>query len=129
MSTQRAAEATVAIVGGNAVVGRALELLLQGLGYRARFESGAAVAELDQPLAGAQLIVLAPGLSAGRRDAVLARLPRANDHGGVPVLEMMASGLPTTDGPRVGWPCRAEDLARVIDAMLGAASCNAALLP
>jgi hypothetical protein len=118
MGPQHTREVTVAIVGGSAVVGQALELLLQGLGYRARYEPAPPAEAPAPPLADTQLVVLAPGLSPSRREAALARVPR---HGveGIPVLELTADVRTGASGLYVRWPCRAEALARAIDAALG----------
>jgi len=74
--------ATISIIGGNPIVGRALEILLAGVGYDARlagdFENGNRSLALD----GARLLLLAPtldGASPGTEEitalATLAKLP------------------------------------------------------
>ncbi len=112
---------TVAILGGDPVVGRSLELMLKGAGYDARFLNGSFIerpAELPEEVG---LVILTPGLHhEGRerflegREATPAGTPR------VPVLELVSS----SEGERadqvgyVLWPCRAKDLEREIEATL-----------
>ncbi|HEY7067941.1 MAG TPA: hypothetical protein VII06_41200 [Chloroflexota bacterium] len=118
MPRQPGTRARIGIVGGSRVVGEALELLLQGLGYQARF-----VAALPQdgarPLADSQLVVLAPGLSPTERAAILAGL-RETLSNSVPVLELTRGRAAPSDERTIHWPCRAGALARVIDTVLHA---------
>jgi len=112
--------ATISIIGGNPIVGRALEILLAGVGYDARlagdFENGNRSLALD----GARLLLLAPtldGASPGTEEitalATLAKLP-------VLALVSAASEHPQAeDGAYyVPWPCRTAELAREIEAAL-----------
>ncbi len=123
MRAEHPGGAMVAIVTGNPVVGEALEALLQGLGYRARFEAAPPhAARRTARSQGAELLVLGPGLTPCRRKAVLARARgRAPVAGAVPVLELSGTDPPSeASALRVRWPCRAEELARAIDAALEA---------
>jgi hypothetical protein len=116
MRCEHDAPVTIGIVGGSRVVGEALELLLQGLGYRARFAATPSTGAW--PLGDSQLVVLAPGLSAPQRLALFAATRGAAANAPVPVLELTRGGAPGADEHRVHWPCRAEELARAIDAVL-----------
>ncbi|HLH23871.1 MAG TPA: hypothetical protein VK066_15210 [Chloroflexota bacterium] len=116
MRGEQGPRGTIAVVAGSAIVGEALALLLQGLGYRARF--AAPRADTAWPLADCQLVVLAPGLSASQRAALLAAVRGAAAPAAVPVLELTRDDAPPGDAPCVHWPCRAEELARAIDAAL-----------
>ncbi len=116
---QREPGPRVAIVAGNAVVGEALEVLLLGLGYHARFEPATSLDAMLQRLADVQLVVIGPGLSACRRAALLAGRWLEHTVDSVPVIELtLGEPLGGGDGRQVRWPCRAEELARAIDAAL-----------
>jgi hypothetical protein len=116
MPREQGAGAVIGIIGGSRVVGEALELLLQGLGYRARF--AAAAAPGTWPLEGSQILVLAPGLTAAQRTAALGALRRTAVATPIPVIELTRGDAPAGDEHCVHWPCRAEELARTIDAVL-----------
>jgi len=116
MPRQPETRGAIGIVGGSRVVGEALEVLLQGQGYRPRF----VVSPGDvggQVLTDCQLIVLAPGVSAAERDAILAALDEAGGSS-LMVLELTRGRVPDGDRRYVHWPCRAVELARIIDAAL-----------
>ena len=117
------------VVGGDAVVGQALKLLLRGADYGVRFLPEASLSLLpgapdEAPggaLDGARLLLLAPRLSAEGREKVLARVKSSSGTTTIPVLELVDD----PDGARDGsgrrflpWPCRTEDLKRHIDAAL-----------
>lgn len=118
------ASATVIVVGGDAVVGQALELLLRGADYGVRFlpeRSLIRVPPAGGALDGARLLLLAPKLSAEGREGVLAWVRASSAAKKIPVLELVDD----PDGARDGsgrcflpWPCRTEDLKRHIDAAL-----------
>jgi hypothetical protein len=109
----------VLILGGDWVVGRALRLLLRDAEYRVRFLIGPS---LDQPglLDGVQLLLLAPGLGAEFRDALLALVGRRPLAVRIPILELVDNPRSAGDGAAhtVPWPCRAEELKREIKALL-----------
>jgi len=112
MSTARA---KVAIIGGDPVVGEALEALLQAAGYRTRFLPESAMDDLPGDLlADSQLLLIAPVLSAGHRKALLEMMLD------IPVLELLpANGGQHLPGEHtVLWPCSGEELKRAIDALL-----------
>lgn len=107
----------VVVVGGEAVVGQALELLLGGGGHTVRYVSEHLS---DEPgtLAGAGLLILTPGIAERRREGLISRAagesPPAEK---VPVLELVPFLLKAAfDRGRllVPWPCRAEELERYV---------------
>ena len=111
--------AAVVVVGGDSIVGHALELLLRGSGYDARFE---ALRRFDarRILREAGLVLLAPGLDEWGRGAVLSSVEAACHDGKLPVLELVpaTASRPGERHTLVPWPCRTEDLDREIEAAL-----------
>jgi len=110
----------VAIVGGDPVVGRTLEALLQGGGYGARFFYDLAEDDLNELLAESQLLVIAPPLGGERRrvlqEVMVGALPVE-----IAVLELLPADGEKEPVQRVGvlfWPCSAEELKRAVDAAL-----------
>src|SRR5215208_7170980 len=65
---------TIAILGGNSVAGRALEVLLQGVGYDTRLIEDPPERSPEQLLEGVRLLLLAPTLSAESRETLLAEM-------------------------------------------------------
>jgi hypothetical protein len=111
---------TVVVLGGDAIVGHALELLLRGSGYDATYED-VQIFGTRRSLAKVGLVLLAPGLDEWDRDAVSASIEAVCRCGSLPVLELTSPV--TTFHPRkkhalVSWPCRTEDLEREIEAAL-----------
>jgi hypothetical protein len=116
----------VVAICGDAVVGRALVLLLRGSRYDARFLPCASLVE-PGALEGVRLLLLAPmwEFNAERRKALLASLRAAASAAGAPILELRSSvgeGLngEALVGPEhvVPWPCTPEELERRIEAAL-----------
>ena len=113
-------ENKVAIVGGDPVVGRTLESLLQGGGYGARFLFKFAEVELGELLADSQLLLIVPPLG-GERWRVLQRVMFGPAPVEIAVLELLpANGgeEPAQRGSVLFWPCSAEELKRAVDAVL-----------
>jgi hypothetical protein len=113
------AAATIVVVGGDAVVGRALELLLRGSGYDARSETLSAF-DAGGASSGAELILLAPGLEELDRSTVLTFVDADNRGDNLPVVELVPA---TKAWPREGhaflsWPCRTQDLEREVEVAL-----------
>jgi hypothetical protein len=106
----------VVVIGGDAVIGAALEALLESTGYRVQFLPEFAMDELGASLADAQLLIVVPTLSLQRWQAVL-KLTSSPLSARIPVLQL----LPTNGkeqrirGYAVPWPCRVEELKRAID--------------
>jgi len=112
-----AATVVVIIIGGDTVVGRALESLLRSADYRVRFLAEPP-SEEPELLDDAQLLLLAPGLDAEHRESTL-RLVGDHPAESMPVLELVADAeVAQATGRFLPWPCRAEDLQRHIRAAL-----------
>jgi hypothetical protein len=112
---------TVAILGGNPVAGRSLEVMLTSAGYDARFLNGSFIdkpAELPEEVG---LVILTPGLNyKGRERFLNGRENVAATGKQIPVLELVtASERERADQPGyVLWPCQVKDLKREIEATL-----------
>src|SRR5215212_9186897 len=111
---------TIAILGGNSVAGRALEALLQGVGYDTRLIEDPPERSAEQLLEGVRLVLLAPTLSAESRETLLAEMGSTLDAINIPVLTLSTSLKEAlAGGPAfIPWPCRLEDLTRKIEAAL-----------
>ena len=103
------APTTIAILGGNSVAGRALEALLQGVGYDTRLIEDPPERSPEQLLEGVRLLLLAPTLSAESRETLLAEMGSTLDAANIPVLtlstslkEALVEGPPLYPGP-AGW--------------------------
>src|ERR671911_1647138 len=114
------APTTIAILGGNSVAGRALEALLQGVGYDTRLIEDPPERSPEQLLEGVRLLLLAPTLRAESREALLADMGSTLDAANIPVLTLSTTIKEALgDGPvSIPWPCRLEDLTRTIEAAL-----------
>jgi hypothetical protein len=114
------APTTIAIICRDRVVGQALELLLRGADYDARFLGEPAIEKLGELLDGAQIVLLGPALNAERRERFLNGLRGGPGTANIPVLEL----IPTLEGTRNGhvrhvmWPCKTEELVRHIAEVL-----------
>lgn len=113
------AAAIIVVVGGDAVVGHALELLLRGSGYDARFE-GLSTFAADGATLDAGLILLAPGLDERGRETVLTSVNATRRRGGLPVVELVpaTASRPGEGHALLPWPCRTEDLEIEVEAAL-----------
>jgi hypothetical protein len=108
------------VVGGDPVIGGALEVLLQGAGCRARFIFSPKIGQLGELSADYQILLLAPNLSYEYREAVLDTMAGSAARVKMPMIELVPA-----DGERalqeqwvVSWPCSVEELKRVIDTVL-----------
>jgi hypothetical protein len=110
----------IAVLGGELIVGRALEILLTGAGYDVRLvgESG----DAGQALDGAGLLLIAPTLDAGLPGSLAFEIKALAILAKLPVLALVTATAelpPQEDGAHyVPWPCRTAELAREIDAAL-----------
>src|SRR5919112_1347620 len=111
---------TIAILGGNSVAGRALEALLQGVGYDTRLIEDPPERPPEELLDGIRLLLLAPTLSAESRETLLAEMGGTLDAANIPVLTLTTTLKEAlNDGPvSIPWPCRLEDLTKRIEAAL-----------
>jgi DNA-binding response OmpR family regulator len=112
----------IAIVGGDLLVGRSLEVALQGVGYDARFLNGSFTGEpvelLEEEV---RLVIFAPRMGTEHRKAFLSNM-RNSATVGLPVLEL-ATVLDEVRAEQEGvgfvaWPCSIEELTRRIEAAL-----------
>jgi hypothetical protein len=111
---------TIAIWGGNSVAGRALEALLQGVGYDTRLIEDPPEGNAEECLDGVRLLLLAPTLSAESKETLLAEMGDTLEARDIPVLTL-STGLKEALGDgraSIPWPCRIEDLTKKIDATL-----------
>lgn len=112
----------VVVAGGDAVVGRTLGLLLESPEYRVDFVAGAHVG-WPRALEGADLLVLAPGLTEEQEDAVVSTsYAGAPGDARVPVLHLVPNLREASSSGgnlSVPWPCRAEEMERQIRVVLG----------
>lgn len=111
---------TIAILGGNSVAGRALEALLQGVGYDTRLIEDPPESTPEQLLEGVRLLLLAPTLSAESRETLLAEMGSTLEATNIPVLTLSTTIKEALgDGPvSIPWPCRLEELTKKIEAAL-----------
>ena len=114
------APTTIAIVGGNSVAGRALEALLQGVGYDTRLIEDPPERPPEQFLEGVRLLLLAPTLSTESRETLLEEMGSTLEAANIPVLTLSTSLKEAlAGGPAfIPWPCRLEDLTKRIEAVL-----------
>ena len=120
------ASAEVVILGGGALVGRALELLLCSVDYSVRFlgEPSPDMLTLGESglLDGVRLLILAPEASARCREAALALVGTRNSaEARIEILELVDDRQEVLVGARevLPWPCRTEYLKRrVMTALL-----------
>jgi hypothetical protein len=110
--------ARVAILGGDSVVGRALQALLQGLGYDTRLIEEYGVGTPEELLEGTQLLLATPAVNLESRERFLEGMRSTPGTAAIPVLTL--STVRTKDlADQAGivlWPCRLEDLNRAIEA-------------
>jgi hypothetical protein len=102
------------------VAGRALEALLQGVGYDTRLIEDLPESPPAQLLEGVRLLLLAPTLSAESRETLLADMGSTLKSANIPVLTLSTTLKEAlSDGHAlIPWPCRLEDLTKKIEAAL-----------
>ncbi len=111
---------TVAILSGNPLVGRVLELLLKSAGYEVRLLEEPEAFEVADLLAGVDVLLLDRGVSDERRVDFLGAMASKLETATIPVLALSPGpeGALAAEDRLVPWPGRVEDLAREIDAVL-----------
>jgi hypothetical protein len=114
---------TIAILGADTVVGRALCALLEGSGYQTRPIDAYPTGIVDELLEGADLLLLAPRLDQGVREAFVGAMGKsAPQKGDIPVIALTTAveeGLPEKKGVlSVPWPCKTKVLVERIEAAL-----------
>ena len=117
------ARTTVAILSGDPLVGRALELLLKGAGYEVRLLAEPDASRVEDLLHGIDVLLLDRGLSNGRREDFLGALASTLETATIPVLSLSpgSEGASAEEDRVVPWPCKIEDLVREIEAARKAA--------
>lgn len=119
MLTPGEGPATVAILGGNPVIGKALESLLRSADYRARFFSEYPEDEAE-PLGDASVALVLPAVSSRHQESLIALIRNTPSTTNLPVIELITT--PNENGndrvTRVPWPCGIEDLRCFIDEKL-----------
>lgn len=112
---------TIAILGANTVVGRALCALLEGYDYQTRPLDAYPTGVVDELLEDAHLLLLVPRLDEGVREAFLGAMGKSTSQ----KERMPVISLSTTEGARgeegvlsVPWPCSIEDLVGHIETAL-----------
>jgi hypothetical protein len=115
---------TVAILGGDPVVGRSLELMLESAGYDARFLNGSFVEKPAEMPEEVRLVILTPGLHYKGRERFVNSMENGSAAKKIPVLELVRASE-REQAKQLGyvlWPCRAKDLSQEIEAVLLAGS-------
>ena len=114
---------TVAILGADTVVGRALCALLEGSGYRTTPLDSYPTGVVDEQLEGADLLLLTPRVDKGVREVFLGAMGKSSPQRALmPVIVLSTA---TEDVPpdkegviNVPWPCETKVLVEQIEAAL-----------
>jgi hypothetical protein len=112
---------TVVIVGKDPIVGRAIGSLLRSAGYNTRFVADPITDGSRSALVEANVVLLAPSLSAEAREKVLGSGTSNPVAAETPTLELVSEadeGQPRQGHHRVRWPCSLEQLRWEIEAVL-----------
>jgi len=114
---------TIAILGADTVVGRALCALLEGSGYQTRPLDAFPTGVVDELLEGTHLLLLVPRLDEGVREAFLGAMGKSTPQkASMPVIALstiVEEGLPEKEGVlSVTWPCETKVLVDQIEAAL-----------
>jgi len=110
----------VAILSGNPLVGRVLELLLDSAGYEVRLLEDPEAFEVGDLLEDVDVVLLGHDLGNNRREDFLRAMTGTLQTATIPVLALAPGPKRALAGEDrlVSWPCRIEDLAREIEASL-----------
>jgi hypothetical protein len=113
---------TIAILGADTVVGRALCALLENSGYKTRPLDTYPTGVVDEVLEGADLLLLAPRLDEGVREAFVGAMGKSTpQRADMPVIALttVVEESPQDEGVRsVPWPCETKALVGEIEAAL-----------
>ena len=115
--------ATIAILGADTVVGRALCALLESSGYQTRPLGAYPTGVVDELLEGTHLLILTPRVDQGVREAFLGAMGKSTPQKAeMPVIALSTAveeDLPEKEGVlRVPWPCETKALVERIEAAL-----------
>jgi hypothetical protein len=115
---------TVAILSGNPLVDRVLELLLEDAGYDVSLLEELEAFRVEDVLDGVDVLLIGRGLGDDRREDFLRAMVSTLKTATIPVLALSPGpkGALAEEDRLVPWPCRIEDLAREIDAAVRAAA-------
>jgi hypothetical protein len=122
---------TIAILGADTVVGRALCALLEDSGYQTTLLDYYPTGVVDELLEGAHLLILTPRVDQGVREAFLGAMgkstPQKRD---MPVIALHTApeeDLPEKEGViSVPWPCETKVLVNHIEAALSVQAASSA---
>jgi hypothetical protein len=114
---------TIAILGADTVVGRALCALLEDSGYHTSPLDSYPTGVVDELLEGADLLLLTPRVDEGVREAFVGAMGKSTpQRADMPVIALSTSeeeGLPEKEGViSVPWPCETKILVDYIEAAL-----------
>jgi hypothetical protein len=114
---------TIAILGADTVVGRALCALLEDSGYQTRPLDAHPTGVVDELLDGANLLLLAPRVDEGVREAFVGAMGKSTpQRSSIPVIALttaLEEDLPEKEGViSVPWPCETKVLVERIEAAL-----------
>jgi DNA-binding response OmpR family regulator len=111
---------TVAILSDDTVVGSALMLLLEGVGYSTRILRAPSATGAREQLEGVDLMLLTPSLHEEDREGFLEAIGAAPTTVDVPILTLSTAPQEELVGRTgtVPWPIPFEDLCRAIEAAL-----------
>jgi len=114
---------TIAILGADTMVGRALSALLEGSGYRTIPIDAYPTGVVDELLEGAHLLILTPRVDQGVREAFVGAMGKSTPQRvGVPVIALSTAveeDLPEKETViSVPWPCETKVLVDHIEAAL-----------
>jgi hypothetical protein len=123
--------ATIAILGADTVVGRALCALLEGSGYRTRPLNAYPTGVVDELLEGAHLLLLTPRVDQGVREAFLGAMGKSTPQkADMPVIALhtaLEEDLPEKKGViSVPWPSETKVLVERIEAVLSVQAASSA---
>jgi hypothetical protein len=117
---------TIAILGCDTVVGRALCVLLEGCGYKTTLLDAYPTGIVDELLEGADLLILTPRVDQGVRETFLGAMGKSTPQkADMPVIALHTAleedfpDLPEKEGViSVPWPCETKVLVDRIEAAL-----------
>lgn len=111
---------TIAILGGNPLVNRVLGALLQGVGYEIRLLEEDSETGKENLFEDVDLLLLAPTLSDGFRQALVTSMRSTPETASIPILTLSTALQETVKGEPgiVPWPSRIEDLRQEIETLL-----------
>jgi hypothetical protein len=112
---------TVAVLGADTVVGSALCALLEGLGYRITPIDSHPTEVAQDLLEGADLLLVAPRLEEGAREAFMGAIGKGSPNAGMPVIALstvLEGATPEGRVESVPWPCETKLLAERIEAAI-----------